>query len=525
MKFSLKKSGILLSALIIFNQLSISAQNDELDPELQKNFIIIENSHNFNLDPHTANYSAEAQILTGLYEGLFSYDPITLEPVYALADSYKLSRDKKRWTFILKDNIKFSDGVKITSEDVKKAWLSMISNPYAPYASLFDIVKGAQDYRTGSGKIEDVGIYTQDEKTISIHLSAPAAHLPKLLCMPAFSVRAEDAALFTGPFCLAEYTPLYMTLKKNENYWDAEHTKLEQITILLSNEAEDNSFAFNTGNADWIASSFDEKMLLSKDAVHVCAEFATQYFFFKFTENSPFNNLSLRRALLEAAPWEALRENSYVPAQTLVYSLSGYPNVEGYVYTDTTEAEILIKQAKEELSLSDQDKITIKFAIPDSEYMNKKAELLKDAWSPLGINLEIITFPEFEYLNKIESTEADLFTYTWIGDFADPLAFLELFRSNSTMNVTNWKNEEFDSLLEKAALYTDENHNKLLSQAEQILIDNAVILPVQHPVSVNIIDLNAVGGWAINAFDIHPLKYLFKRKTEAKIPNIVMARE
>ena len=156
--------------------------------------------------------------------------------------------------------------------------------------------------------------------------------------------------------------------------------------------------------------------------------------------------------------------------------------------------------------------------------MIKKAEILKEAWNEIGVTLEISTIPDYEYLSSISKCDADLFTYTWIGDFADPLAFLELFRGNSTMNVSNWKNSEYDSLLDKAALSTDEEHNKLLSSAEQILLDDAILLPVQHPVSVNIINLNAVGGWAANAFDIHPLKYLFKKETKDMIPNIVMLK-
>ena len=66
-----------------------------INSELQKNFTIVVSRHNFDLNPHTSAYSVEAQILTGLYEGLFSYDPITLNPEYALATSYRISRDKK----------------------------------------------------------------------------------------------------------------------------------------------------------------------------------------------------------------------------------------------------------------------------------------------------------------------------------------------------------------------------------------------------------------------------------------------
>lgn len=517
-------------ALIFFICTQINAQTKSensynINPELQKNFVIVENFHNYNLNPHTANYSAEAQLLTGLYEGLFTYDPITLDPNYAIAKSYRISRDKKRWTFTLRDDVKFSDGVKITAEEVKNSWIRLLANPQAPYSSLFDIVKGAKAFRTGKGKAEDVGIFVIDDFNISVHLEQPASHLPKLLCMPCFSICTTELSLYTGPFILSERTENYIILKKNENYYDAEHTNLEQITVLLSNDADENCFAWNTGSVDWLASSFDEKKLLSPDAIHLCAEFATQYFFFKMNKDSVWNNAELRRSLLEACPWDELRKNTYVPATSLVYALNGYPKVEGYVFTDTLEAKMMMKQARKNAGIPENERLKISFAIPETEYMKNKAELLQKAWEELGVDLDIILFPEFEYLNNIETTDADLFSYTWIGDFADALAFLELFRGSSTMNVTNWNNEKFNSLLDEASLYTDENHNKLLAQAEQILLDDGMIIPVQHPVSVNIIDLNAVGGWAINAFDIHPLKYLFKRETKDKIPNIVMLTE
>lgn len=505
-------SAFLLGTSFLFAQENIRQEDFSAEDSSEKNFVIIESKHSYNLNPRTANYSAEAQILTGLYEGLFSYDPITLDPVYAMVKNYRISRDKKRWTFELQEGIKFSDGEPITAETVRSSLLKAIAEPGAPFSSLMDIVNGAEEFRTGKGSAEDVGIYAMDSNAVSIHLKAPASHLPKILCMPAFAVTADDLSTYSGPFCLEEYSENRIILKKNKNYHDAESTKMEKITILLSNDADENVFAYNTGAADWIASSFNEQKLLSKDSIHLSAEFATQYFFFKFTEKSVFNNLNLRRALLEATPWNELRANTYVQAQSLVYALNGYPSVEGYSSTDIIEAKILMDKARNELKIEDNQKIKIRFAITDTDYMKKKAELLKKAWEPLGVELETVLFPEFEYLNNIEKTDADLFSYNWIGDFADPLAFLELFRGNSTMNVSGWNNKEFNAMLDEAALYTDENHNRLLAKAEQLLLDEAVIFPIQHPVSVNIINLNEVGGWALNAFDIHPLKYLFKRE-------------
>lgn len=519
-------SAFLLGTSFLFAQENIRQEDFSAEDSSEKNFVIIESKHSYNLNPRTANYSAEAQILTGLYEGLFSYDPITLDPVYAMVKNYRISRDKKRWTFELQEGIKFSDGEPITAETVRSSLLKAIAEPGAPFSSLMDIVNGAEEFRKGKGSAEDVGIYAMDSNAVSIHLKAPASHLPKILCMPAFAVTADDLSAYSGPFCLEEYSENRIILKKNKNYHDAESTKMEKITILLSNDADENVFAYNTGAADWIASSFNEQKLLSKDSIHLSAEFATQYFFFKFTEKSVFNNLNLRRALLEATPWNELRANTYVQAQSLVYALNGYPSVEGYSSTDIIEAKILMDKARNELKIEDNQKIKIRFAITDTDYMKKKAELLKKAWEPLGVELETVLFPEFEYLNNIEKTEADLFSYNWIGDFADPLAFLELFRGNSTMNVSGWNNKEFNAMLDEAALYTDENHNRLLAKAEQLLLDEAVIFPIQHPVSVNIINLNEVGGWALNAFDIHPLKYLFKREISTpSAPNIVLLTE
>ena len=72
------------------------------------------------------------------------------------------------------------------------------------------------------------------------------------------------------------------------------------------------------------------------------------------------------------------------------------------------------------------------------------------------------------------------------------------------------------------ALYTDDTRTKLLGNAEQLLLDNAMVIPISHPVSLNIINLEAVGGWTGNAFDIHPLKYLYKKQEKHAIPNLVM---
>ncbi len=510
------------------NEESLSDSSGNQKSASQNNLTVVVSEHNFDLNPHTSAYSAEAQILTGLYEGLFSYNPVTLNPEYAAAKEYRIARDNRRWTFILRDGLKFSDGRKITSEEIRNSWLRLLKNENAPFSSFFDIIKGAEEFRTGKGSAEDVGIYAASENTVSVHLKNPASHLPKILCMPSFSIVPEEENVFSGPFTLEEKKEGMIILSKNENYWDKNNTPLERISFLVSSNLEENSYLFNTGLADWISGSADLSKIIRKNVTQLNAQFATEYIFFKNRNaedgrESLFSRKEIRAALLEAVPWDKLREDVFVKATSLVYPLASYPQVQGYVYTDSKEAENLIEEFRKENGIPPDEKIKIRFAVTESEYLKKQAEILKEAWIPLGVELETVEIPSGEYLESISRTDADLFSYTWIGDFADPLAFLELFRSDSTLNVTGWKNQEFDRLLNEASLHTDENHSKLLSRAEQILLDDAEIIPVQHPVSFNIIDLNSVGGWASNAFDIHPLKYLFRRETKPDIPNIVMS--
>lgn len=495
----------------------------DIDEELQKDFVIIDAAHPYNMNPHTAAYNSEAQLLSGLYEGLFSYDPATLEPSPALAEKSRVSRNRLRWTFTLREAA-FSDGTSITAEDVKQSWLDLIADKDAMYASLLDVIKGAKAYRTGEGKREDVGIMTNGDKTLVLMLVTPAGYLPRVLCHSAFVV-CNKKDVYSGAFVLektvsdADTGASALYLVRNEKYWDAKNVKLERITIKQSSDIDANSASFNSGEAQWIAGPIDVGKVYNKDAVQLNAQFATEYLFFK-DRGSVWSNADMRASLLAAVPWEKLREKCFVKASTLVYPLAGYPAIDGYTDSDTEEAKDLLAEAKAAHGIKDE-KIGIVFAITDTDYMKGVAQILIDAWEPLGVEVTVQKTPPERYLEAISAWDADLFTYTWIGDFADPLAFLELFEGGSTLNASRWHDDEFDKYISDAARYSDEERTRLLSKAEQLLMDSAVVLPISHPVSLNVLSIAEVGGWSANAFDIHPFKMLYRKKAVPSLPNLV----
>lgn len=134
---------------------------------------------------------------------------------------------------------------------------------------------------------------------------------------------------------------------------------------------------------------------------------------------------------------------------------------------------------------------------------------MNKAWKKIGISCEVIFFPFSSYYNELKSSDYNLGIISWIGDFADPLAFLEIFRPNSTLNDSNWKNVEFEQTLKRAASDSQiKSRFEKLGAAEELLLKDFVIIPLSHQVSVNIIDLFSIEGWYSNAINIHPFKFI-----------------
>ena len=507
-----------------------AAEKDKLPQELQQNFIIVEPLRLHELNPQITNYSSDSQILNGLYEGLFSTNPLTLEPQYAIAKEFKISRDKKRWTITLRDDALFSNGEKITAESVRDCWLRMLANPTSPYSSLLDIIRGAEDFRNGRCDFSQVGIYATAENVLSIYLNSPANYLPRILCHTAFSITHSNPEIYSGPYELEIAADRRYILKKNPYYWDRANVTLERITFVQSENTDDNTYYYNTGEVDWVTASVNQQKLLDISAIQMSATFGTGYLYFKMSGRKPADSKcskvwdypEFRNAILEAFPWEKIHKKYLIPATTLVYPLSGYPQIDGFDYTDAIEASLKMKDAREKYGVASEEIIPLVMHVFENEFSEEEEKLLKEAFEPLGVELEIRKISSYLYYSTVAAADADILITSWIGDFADPLAFLELFRGASTMNESGWKNARFDELLEQAASAGDTERLKLLGQAENILMDEGMVLPLYRSVSSNIIDVNEVGGWYTNAFDLHPLKYLYKKQPKYNSANIVL---
>src|SRR5665648_691699 len=73
------------------------------------------------------------EVFALIYDPLITIDE-NLESVPGLAKEWTVSEDQTEWTFKLRDDVKWHDGEKFTSNDVKFTYDMLLANPLGMYA-------------------------------------------------------------------------------------------------------------------------------------------------------------------------------------------------------------------------------------------------------------------------------------------------------------------------------------------------------------------------------------------------------
>lgn len=430
------------------------------------------------LNPYTASDSNSIIIMQNLYDGLFEYDPVTSEARPALATDYEVSEDGLLWTFHLRE-ARFSDVTKITSRTFADSWNYMTGGPLA---SNLDFVA-----RLENGKLD---IETPDDSTLVVKLRYSVPYLPSLLCQPCLAA-IKDTTSYSGAFILQSQSDEEIRLRRNPYYWDA--VNVEQVEIRLGSATPDD---FLSGKVQWSMAPITDAadyMVLSK-------LYATTFFYFS-AQTGAYSDENIRKALIDVIPWNIIRglqgslmeSSSIVPESGITANIS--PDIldllekGGYPY------------GKKQLPM-------IAMAVTRGAQNAAVAEMIAELWSKtLGITVTLNTVPLTLFASSPEDNPYDFCSVTWIGDYFDPMAFLQLFSSDSSFNLANFSNQSYDNLLRLAANAADEVSRKdILLQAEQLLLDSGVVIPMSTAFATNFVRRDLISGWEANPLDIHLFK-------------------
>jgi len=500
------------------------AQSEQIPEEQtapeEKEFTYVISPPEISLDPIHTFTSTEAQIYTALFEGLVTYHPFTLEPLPGIAERWDISGDKMTYTFHLRDNAVYSNGDPIKAEHFRDTWLTLIDpDERAEYGSSIDMVKNARAYRTAEiSDPQEVGIYAENDKTLVVELAHPAAHFLKVLCHHSFAplhpemlkkIPSEfpEQLISNGAFYISESGEDYLLMKKNLLYWDRDKVNLDQLRVVYSDDPREITTQFNMTKVHWVDGNINIDELQNQSAVIVNPLFSTSYFFFN-TGDTAYSDPGVRRALALLFPWEQIRsrEYMYLPTDSLVPSFGSYPDVDGIISQDTEEALRLL----DEIGLPRGKGLpAINIALPEGDESLRIGRLMKEAISEnLDTEAEITQYRFHEYYDILKTNPFTLGTLNWIGDFADPLTFLQMWTSDSSLNLSEYSDPVYDGLISDSMELRGTERYETLAEAESHLLQGAIVMPIKNSPAFNIIDLQSIDGWFPNPLDIHPFKYV-----------------
>ena len=227
----------LLSIFVLTCLLFACGENKINDTEkVEQVFYTVMPKQEYKLNPQS--YSGnERALLTQLFEGLTELKTEGVRLVSVVDIEH--SNDYKEWTFTLRDDLKWSDGEKITANTYLDSWFDTLENSKSDEIYRLFIIKGAEDYYNKKSDRASVGLKVQDNKLI-VNLNNPIKNFDEWVSNPIFyPIRKEnrdlnlDKKIVNGAFKVSSFTDDEIILERNENYWDNVNTKLKEIKISL----------------------------------------------------------------------------------------------------------------------------------------------------------------------------------------------------------------------------------------------------------------------------------------------------
>lgn len=455
---------------------------------------VIAGSAPLSWDPQMAGDAASAGTLAQVFEGLTAFDAQSrVQP--ALAGAWSVEDEGRRLIFELRPGITFSDGSPITAADVVASWLRLIDPQRpSPLASLLSDVVGADDYRSGSGDADQVGLRAAGDR-LTVEFRRPASYFVAVTASPSLAVlpasRADDRPgrelpadlVVSGAYLPVEQTPTAIRLEANERYW-AGPPAIGTIELLTDLEGQSPVALFEAQRVDYVnVGSLDASWIrydpdLGPQLRHGTA-FSVDYYGFD-TTRPPFDDPLVRRAFALAVDWDRLvrlTDAGSEPATSLIPE--GVPGRSAADFSPPYDPAAARAALDEAGFPGGRGFPAVTLTSSGSTYDEAVAEELEEV---LGIAIAVELRPFGQYLDVLDSDPPAFWALSWIADYPHPHDFLGLLlQTGSSSNQGGWSDAGFDAIVDAAASTDDPAEQaELYAQAQRIVQQESPLIPVSY---------------------------------------------
>lgn len=449
------------------------------------------------IDPQQTSLTTALNIGRQVVDSLLDQDPETGEIVPWLAESFEANDDLTAYTFTLKDGVTFSDGTPLTAEVVQ-----------ANFDTIFAL---GSEGKTAALATQYLSGYTgtdiQDDRTFTVNFGAPNAPFLQGSSTMTLGIvsqatteldaeaRCSDGVVGTGPFVYDSYVPNdSVVISAREGYgWASEvreHTgdalvKTIEFPVITENGVR--TGGLESGEFDIIQDlPYADEARFSTDDYHLYAKANTG------VPNSLVANTSrpivsdeaVRKAILLGTDREEINaltgSASGQPATSaLTSSTNGYTSQADAMAYDPEAAEALLDDAgwvvgADGIREKDGQKLTVTVT---AFYAQDVLETAQMQLKKIGIDLQIDLTDAAGFFGAIATGE-----YDFLGaglTRTDPDALRVVFSSAAKSKWGIVDNAELEGILvEQASTADPDARQALIDQAQEIIIDNAYLIPL-----------------------------------------------
>lgn len=386
-------------------------------------------------NPDSAAAYATYQTLDNVLEPLAKSNPNghSIDP--GIATKWTYDDSAHTWTFMLRPDVKFSDGKPVTPADV-----------------IFSAGVWAKGKNYGSLYSDISSVTSPDAHTVVFHMSDANTILPVLMTWSSsgifprdFGGKTEDAywqkPVGAGAYAVQSWSTGGQTvLTANAHYY--EKTGVKKVVIDTVTDSNQGAAMLQSGQADISQYLAPQDASIYGPELKALPSSQIEHLSFN-TTHQPLGDIHVRKAIAYAIDYAAIVKGAFKgygshAAGIIPSGLANWaaPNLPGY--------DLDLQKAKAELALAATKPTTLEVVYDASnEADNDVAQILKQNLNAIGIQLKLSPLETGAFLDKAYGLTADLVIWSYGAvspDVVDPLAWISgtswLFSGVNTDKVT-----------------------------------------------------------------------------------------
>ncbi len=436
------------------------------------------------LDPGLITTSGDQELVRDLFEGLVELD-LDLNVIPALATRWKVDSSGRCYTFHLRPQALWSDGVPLTAHDVVFAWQrNLAPTTGSAQAHILFVIAGAEAVAQGADPAS-LQASALDDHTVQVTLHTPTPQLPYILthpvCMPlprhaiaryGATWAHPDRLVCNGPFRISRTRAGHpLALTQNPHYHGYRPGNLQRIELVYT--VPDHP-AFTAGQIDWLRIEDQQAVSATASTVDLIG-LATYFLLF-----------NCRHPLLSQAGARQALAHCIDPVQLVAEVWAGHqlpasgglipPGMPGHTPTLGRPPVSVTPTLRAQLTHTE-------LTLAALDGFRHTPEWLCSQWKQyLGCTVHRWNdLTPDQLFAALASGDLAMALLGWEFEYPDPQPLLHgLFHSQGALNVGGWQDATYDALIEQVAQTDLPQRRQLYHTAEQLLMQATVAVPLYY---------------------------------------------